>query len=102
MRLTPKETERMTIFVVAEMARKRKEKGLKLNHPEAVAYITDWLCEGAREGRSAAELMSEGSTLLTVDDVMPGVAELIPIIQVEPLFPDGTKLVTVHDPIREK
>lgn len=102
MRLTPKEMERLTIFTVAEMARRRKDRGLKLNHPEAVAYIADWICEGAREGKSVAELMSEGSKLLTKDDVMPGVAEMIHMIQVEPVFPDGTKLVTVHDPIREK
>jgi len=100
MLLTPTELERLTIFTAAELARKRKNKGLKLNHPEAVAYIADEILEGAREGRSVADMISFGSTLLTTDDVMPGVAELIPMIQVEGTFPDGTKLVTVHDPIR--
>lgn len=100
MLLTPTEMERLTIFTAAELARKRKAKGLALNHPEAVAYISDEILEGAREGRSVAELISYGSTLLNTDDVMPGVAELIPMIQVEGTFPDGTKLVTVHDPIR--
>lgn len=100
MLLTPTELERLTIFTASELARKRKNKGLKLNHPEAVAYIADEILEGAREGRSVADMISFGSTLLTTDDVMPGVAELIPMIQVEGTFPDGTKLVTVHDPIR--
>jgi urease subunit gamma/beta len=100
MLLTPTELERLTIFTAAELARKRKNKGLKLNHPEAVAYIADEILEGAREGRSVADMISFGSTLLTTDDVMPGVAELISMIQVEGTFPDGTKLVTVHDPIR--
>lgn len=100
MLLTPTEMERLTIFTVAEISRRRKAKGLKLNHPEAVAYIADEILEGAREGRSVADLMSSGSTLLSTDDVMPGVADLISIIQVEGMFPDGTKLVTVHDPIR--
>lgn len=100
MLLTPTEMERLTIFTAAELARKRKSKGLALNHPEAVAYIADEILEGAREGRSVAELISFGSTLLSTDDVMPGVADLMPMIQVEGTFPDGTKLVTVHDPIR--
>ena len=100
MLLTPTELERLTIFVAAEIARKHKAKGLRLNHPEAVAFIVDEILEGAREGRSVAELISFGSTLLTTDDVMPGVAHLMPMIQVEGTFPDGTKLVTVHDPIR--
>ena len=100
MLLTPTEMERLTIFTAAELARKRKAKGLALNHPEAIAFITDEILEGAREGRSVAELISFGSTLLDTDDVMPGVANLIPMIQVEGTFPDGTKLVTVHDPIR--
>lgn len=100
MLLTPTELERLTIFTAAEIARRRKARGLKLNHPEAIAYICDEILEGAREGRSVAELISYGSTLLSTDDVMPGVAELIPMVQVEALFPDGTKLVTVHDPIR--
>ncbi|MGI9301416.1 MAG: urease subunit gamma [Gammaproteobacteria bacterium] len=98
--LTPTEQERLTIYTAAELARKRKNKGLVLNHPEAVALISDEILEGAREGRSVADLIGYGSTILTTDDVMPGVAELAPMIQVEATFPDGTKLVTVHDPIR--
>ena len=98
--LTPTEIERLTIFTAAELARKRRAKGLALNHPEAIALISDEILEGAREGKTVAELISFGSTLLTSDDVMPGVAELMPMIQVEGTFPDGTKLVTVHDPIR--
>ena len=100
MLLTPTEIERLTIYVAAEMARKRRAKGLRLNHPEAVALISDEVLEGAREGRSVADLISWGSTLLTTDDVMPGVADLAPMIQVEGTFPDGTKLVTIHDPFR--
>lgn len=100
MLLTPTELERLVIFTAAEISRRRKAKGLKLNHPETIAYITDEILEGAREGRSVAELISFGSTILTSDDVMPGVPELTPMIQVEGTFPDGTKLVTVHDPIR--
>ncbi|MCB1379745.1 MAG: urease subunit gamma [Alphaproteobacteria bacterium] len=100
MLLTPTEMERLTVYVAAELARKRKAKGLRLNHPEAVAYIVDEILEGAREGRSVADLIAWGSTLLTSDDVMPGIADLMPMIQVEGTFPDGTKLVTIHDPIR--
>jgi urease subunit gamma/beta len=100
MLLTPTELERLTIYTAAELARKRKAKGLKLNHPEATAYIADEILEGAREGRSVAELISYGSTILTTDDVMPGVAQLMSMLQVEGTFPDGTKLVTVHEPIR--
>ena len=100
MLLTPTEVERLTIYTAAELARKRQAKGLKLNHPEATALIVDEILEGAREGRSVAELIGFGSTILTSDDVMPGVAELMPMIQVEGTFPDGTKLVTVHEPIR--
>ena len=100
MLLTPTELERLTIFSAAELARKRRAKGLKLNHPEAVAIITDEILEGAREGKGVAALMSLGSTILTTDDVMPGVASMLPILQVEGVFPDGTKLVTVHEPIR--
>ena len=100
MLLTPTERERLTIFTAAELSRKRKAKGLKLNHPEAIAFITDEILEGAREGRSVADLISFGSTLLSTDDVLPGVSDLISMIQVEGTFPDGTKLVTVHDPIR--
>jgi urease subunit gamma/beta len=92
--------ERLTIYVAAELARKHKAKGLPLNHPEAVAFIVDEILEGAREGRSVADLIAWGSTLLSSDDVMPGVAHLMPMIQVEGTFPDGTKLVTIHDPIR--
>ena len=100
MLLTPTEMERLTIFTAAELSRKRKAKGLKLNPPEAIAFITDEILEGAREGRSVADLISFGSTLLSTDDVLPGVSDLISMIQVEGTFPDGTKLVTVHDPIR--
>ena len=100
MLLTPTEMERLTIFTAAELARRRRARGLKLNHPEAVAYIADELLEGARDGRSVADLMGYGSTLLTTDDVMEGVADLMPMLQVEGTFPDGTKLVTIHDPIR--
>lgn len=100
MLLTPTELERLTIYTAAELARKHKAKGMRLNHPEAVAYIVDEILEGAREGRSVADLIGYGSTLLNADDVMPGVADMMPMIQVECTFPDGTKLVTVHDPIR--
>jgi urease gamma subunit len=92
--------ERLTIFTAAEIARRRKEKGLKLNVPEAIAYITDAMIEGAREDKSVAQLMSEGATLLTIEDVLPGVTELIPLIQVEAHFADGTKLISIHNPIR--
>jgi urease subunit gamma/beta len=100
MLLTPTEMERLVIYTAAELARRRRARGLKLNHPEAVALISDEILEGAREGRSVAEMMSFGSTILTTEDVLPGVAAMIPILQVEGLFDDGTKLVTVHDPIR--
>ncbi|MDE0044546.1 MAG: urease subunit gamma [bacterium] len=100
MLLTPTEMERLTIFTAAEMARRRRARGVKLNHPEAVALICDEILERAREGATVAELMSFGSTILDSDDVMPGVVALVPIIQVEAMFPDGTKLVTVHEPIR--
>ncbi len=100
MLLTPTELERLTIFTAAELARKRRARGLKLNHPEAVALITDEILEGARDGRSVADLMGAGSQILTQDDVMPGVAGMVQILQVECVFPDGTKLVTVHEPIR--
>ncbi|WP_428031921.1 urease subunit gamma [Ancylobacter sp.] len=102
MLLTPTELERLTIFTAAELARKRRARGLKLNHPEAVALITDEILEGARDGRSVAEMMGFGSTILSTDDVMPGVASLIPILQVECGFRDGTKLVTIHEPIRPR
>ncbi len=100
MLLTPTEMERLTIFTAAELARRRRARGLRLNHPEAVALITDAILEGARDGRSVAEMMGVGSTVLTQEDVMPGVAAMVPILQVECVFPDGTKLVTVHEPIR--
>ncbi len=100
MMLTPTELERLTLFTAAELARKRLAKGLKLNHPEATALIADEILEGAREGRSVAELIAFGSTILDRSQTLPGVAELLPMLQVEALFPDGTKLVTVHDPIR--
>jgi len=100
MNLTPKERERLTIFMAAELARRRKERGIALNHPETVAYLSDWACERAREGMSVAEIRSEATTLLTREDVMAGVPEMIDMVQVEPMFPDGTKLVTIHDPIR--
>jgi urease subunit gamma len=100
MKLTPKEEERMTIFTVAEMARRREERGVKLNHPEAVAYITDWVCERARDGDDVAEIRAEATDILDEGDVMDGVPEMVDMIQVEPVFPDGVKLVTVHDPIR--
>lgn len=100
MLLTPTELERLTIFTAAELARKRRSRGLKLNYPEAVALISDELLEGARDGKSVAQLMGEGSAILTTDDVMPGVATMLTMLQVEGVFPDGTKLVTVHDPIR--
>ena len=99
MYLTPHELDRLTIFTAAEIARRRKDKGLKLNVPEAIAYITDFIIEGAREDRSVAELMSIGATILTNDDVLPGVVTLIPLIQVEAHFLDGTKLVSIHNPI---
>ncbi len=100
MLLTPTEMERLTIFTAAELARRHQAKGLKLNHPEAIAIIVEEILERAREGQSVAELIGFGSTILTADDVLPGVADLMPMIQVEGTFPDGTKLVTVHDPIR--
>ncbi|SDF55244.1 urease subunit gamma [Halorientalis regularis] len=100
MKLTPKERERLTIFMAAELARRRRERGVKLNHPESVALISDWACERAREGMGVAEIRSAAQALLTEEDVMDGVPEMIDTVQVEPTFPDGTKLVTIHDPIR--
>ena len=100
MELTPREKDKLLIFTAALLAERRRARGLKLNYPEAVALITAAVLEGARDGRSVAELMSFGATLLTREDVMDGIAELIPEVQVEATFPDGTKLVTVHDPIR--
>lgn len=100
MHLTQREQEKLLIFVAAELARKRRQRGLKLNYPEAVAILTAEIMEAARDGKSVAEIMSFGATLLTRDDVMDGIAEMIHEVQVEATFPDGTKLVTVHDPIR--
>lgn len=97
--LTPKETEKLNIFVAAELSRRRKDRGLKLNHPEAVSIISDHILEGARDGRTVNELMSSGKKVLSKKDVLPGVAELIHSVQVEATFEDGTKLVTIHDPI---
>src|SRR5215472_12701755 len=100
MRLTPKEVDRLIIFTAAELARKRKAKGLKLNHPESIALICDEIYEMAREGRSVSDCMETGRNILRASDVMPGVTDLISLIQLECLFPDGTKLVSIHDPIR--
>ncbi|MEV4128232.1 urease subunit gamma [Nocardia sp. NPDC049707] len=99
MRLSPHEQERLLLSYAAELARRRQARGLALNHPEAVALITDHVLEGARDGRTVAELMSSGRTVLTRADVMEGVPEMIHDVQVEATFPDGTKLVTVHHPI---
>ena len=99
MDLTPREKDKLLIFTAALLAERRRARGLKLNYPEAVALITAAIMEGARDGRSVAELMSEGTTVLTRADVMDGVPEMIPDIQVEATFPDGSKLVTVHNPI---
>jgi urease subunit gamma len=99
MNLTPREKDKLLLFTAALLAERRRARGLKLNHPEAVALISAAILEGARDGRSVAELMSEGRRVLTREDVMPGIAEMIPEIQVEATFPDGTKLVTVHQPI---
>jgi len=98
--LTPREKDKLLISMAAMVARRRLERGVKLNHPEAVALITDFVVEGARDGRSVAALMAEGGKVLTRDQVMAGVAEMIHDVQVEATFPDGTKLVTVHEPIR--
>jgi urease subunit gamma len=100
MNLTPREKDKLLITMAAIVARRRLERGVKLNYPEAVALITDFVIEGARDGRSVADLMEAGATVLTRDLVMPGIAEMIHDVQVEATFPDGTKLVTVHDPIR--
>jgi urease subunit gamma/beta len=100
MMLTPTEQERLTIFTAAELARKHRAVGLKLSHPEAVAYIADELLYGARAGKTLAELMGFGSTLLTTDDVLPGVAGMLEVLNVEAMFPDGVKMITVHQPIR--
>ncbi|MCK8785027.1 urease subunit gamma [Roseomonas sp. NAR14] len=100
MHLTPREKDKLLIAMAANVARRRLERGVKLNHPEAVALITDFVVEGARDGRSVSELMRDGATVLARGQVMEGVPEMIHEIQVEATFPDGTKLVTVHEPIR--
>jgi urease gamma subunit len=99
MDLTPREKDKLLLFTAALLAERRKARGLKLNHPEAIAYISAAILEGARDGRSVTELMDYGRTLLTADDVMEGVAGMVDEVQVEATFPDGTKLVTVHEPI---
>ena len=99
MRLSPKEIDRLHLFLAAELARRRRSRGLKLNYPEACALIADEICEGARDGKSVAELMGLGAGVLTTDDVMPGVAKLAGVLQVEAMFLDGQKLVTIHEPI---
>lgn len=100
MKLTQREQEKLLIVVAGDLARRRKERGLKLNYPEAIALITSEIMEWARDGKSVAELMNEGTKILAADDVMEGIPEMIREIQVEATFPDGTKLVTVHEPIR--
>lgn len=99
MQLTPREKDKLLLFTAGLLAERRKDRGLKLNHPEAIAYISAEILEGARDGKSVAELMEYGRTLLSQEDVMEGVAEMIHDVQVEATFPDGTKLVTVHNPI---
>lgn len=100
MQLTPREKDKLLVALAADVARKRMTRGVKLNYPEAIALISDFVVEGARDGRSVADLMSAGGEILTRDDVMEGIAEMIHDVQVEATFPDGTKLVTVHNPIR--
>ncbi|MGC1577176.1 MAG: urease subunit gamma [Beijerinckiaceae bacterium] len=100
MNLTPREKDKLLIAMAAQVARRRLERGVKLNHPEAIALITDFVVEGARDGRSVSELMRDGAKVVRASQVMEGVASMIHDVQVEATFPDGTKLVTVHDPIR--
>jgi urease gamma subunit len=100
MHLTPREKDKLLISMAAVVARRRLERGVRLNHPEAIALIADFVVEGARDGQSVADLMERGAAVITRDQVMEGVAEMIPDVQVEATFPDGTKLVTVHEPIR--
>jgi urease subunit gamma len=100
MNLTPREKDKLLIAIAASVARRRLERGVKLNHPEAIALITDYVVEGARDGRSVADLMEAGAHVVARGQVMDGIAEMIPDVQVEATFPDGTKLVTVHQPIR--
>lgn len=101
MNLTPREKDKLLISMAAEVARKRRARGVKLNHPETISLITDFIVEGARDGRPVAELMEAGAHILTRAEIMDGIAEMIPDIQVEATFPDGVKLVTVHNPIRQ-
>jgi urease gamma subunit len=100
MNLSPREKDKLLVAMAAQVARRRLERGVKLNHPEAVALISDFIVEGARDGRSVADLMEAGATVLDRDQVMDGIAEMIEAVEVEATFPDGTKLVTVHHPIR--
>ncbi|WP_062015537.1 urease subunit gamma [Aureimonas sp. AU4] len=100
MNLTPREKDKLLVAMAANVARRRLERGVKLNHPETIALITDFVVEGARDGRSVADLMEAGAHVVTRDQVMEGIAEMIHDIQVEATFPDGTKLVTVHEPVR--
>jgi urease subunit gamma len=100
MHLTPRETEKLLLFLAGELAEKRRSRGLKLNYPEAIALISSHLQEAARDGKPVSELMHYGSTILSREDVMEGIPEMIPEIQIEATFPDGTKLVTIHNPIR--
>jgi len=100
MQLTPREKDKLLVAMAADVARRRLVRGVRLNHPEAIALISDFVVEGARDGRSVSELMSAGADVLSADQVMDGIASMIPEIQVEATFPDGTKLVTVHRPIR--
>ncbi len=100
MQLTPREKDKLLIAMAATVARRRLERGVRLNHPEAIALISDFVVEGARDGRTVAELMSTGASVVKRDQVMEGIAEMVPEIQVEATFPDGVKLVTVHQPIR--
>jgi urease subunit gamma len=100
MQLTPREKDKLLIAVAAEVARKRLARGVKLNYPEAIALITDFVVEGARDGRSVADMMQAGAHVVTRDQCMDGIADMVPDVQVEATFPDGTKLVTVHNPIR--
>jgi urease subunit gamma len=99
MMLTPREIDKMYIFLAAQIARRRKERGLKLNYPESIALIADFVVEGARDGKTVSDLMSAGRNVLSKNDVLPGVPELMQTVQVEATFDDGTKLVTIHDPI---
>jgi len=100
MNLTPRERDKLMVALAAMVARNRRERGVKLNYPESIAIVTDYILEAARDGRSVAELMTEGAMLLTANDVMEGIPEMVAEIEVEAMFPDGTKLVTVHNPIR--